>query len=197
MLEPTSGKLEVIARRRAVFLDRDGVVNHTCDRDGISVPPPNVESVRLIDGVIDACAQLRRAGLLLIIVTNQPDIARGTQLQHVVDAINHRVATAISADDTFCCPHDTADGCFCRKPQPGMVLEAAARWNIDLRQSAMVGDRPTDIQAGIHAGCMTVLVGMSTPKREDSTPDARFPNLYAATPWLIQHTREERNGQRQ
>ena len=179
---------EVPSRRRAVFLDRDGVLNETHVHNGASVPPPDLGSLRLMLGATDACRELRDAGLLLVIVTNQPDIARGTQRQGVVDAINSFVATAIVADDTYCCPHDTADGCACRKPRPGMLLAAAERWNIDLHRSVMIGDRVTDVEAGINAGCATVLIGYAKPHPANPIPDAWFPSLRAATPWIIHRT---------
>lgn len=159
------------AARRAVFLDRDGVLNRVIVREGKPHPPSEAAELEVLPGVPQACAKLREAGFLLIVVTNQPDVARGTQERAVVEAINDSLRTLLPLDDIRVCYHDDSDGCVCRKPEPGLILEAAARWGIDLSQSYMVGDRYKDIEAGYRAGCLTVLVGGGYREAALAEPD--------------------------
>ncbi|MCX7932800.1 MAG: HAD-IIIA family hydrolase [Rhodovarius sp.] len=145
--------------RRAVFLDRDGVLNAALlDARGRPLPPPGLEQLVILPGVPEACARLRAAGFLLIGCTNQPDIARGTTTAAAVAAINAAVVQAAGLIEMRLCPHDDADGCACRKPRPGLLLAAAAAHGIDLRASWMVGDRWRDVAAGQAAGCRTIFI---------------------------------------
>src|SRR2546423_1849205 len=133
--------------RRAVFLDRDGVINDALVRDGKPFSPTCIAELRILPGVAEACADLKQAGFLLIVVTNQPDIARGKASEAQVNELNRAIQDRISVDDFFVCPHDDAENCICRKPKPGLLLAAARRWDIDLSASFMVGDRWRDIEA--------------------------------------------------
>ena len=170
---------------RAVFLDRDGVLNEAVIRDGRPYPPACVEELRLFPDAAAALGRLKGAGFLLIVVTNQPDVARGTQTRHAAEAINAAVSRQLPIDDVLTCWHDDADGCSCRKPKPGLLLEAARRYGIDLRQSFLVGDRWRDIEAGAAAGCRTVLIERGYreigPKQ---APDFRAGSLSAAADWI-------------
>ena len=157
---------------RAVFLDRDGVLNRAfLQADGKTHPPPDLRKLEILPGVLEACQSLRRAGFLLIVVTNQPDVARGTQRREVVEAINRKLRHQIPLDDIRVCYHDDADNCLCRKPKPGMLLEAAMVWDIDFRKSFMIGDRWTDVEAGRRAGCKTVLVNAAVTEVRRCQPD--------------------------
>lgn len=142
----------------AVFLDRDGTLNGACIRDGKSVPPGRVEDVQILPGVRDALRALKQAGFGLIVVTNQPDVRRGTQSRAVVEAINGLLARQLPLDEIVCCYHDDVDECDCRKPKPGMLVDTARRRGIDLARSYMIGDRWRDIEAGRRAGCTTIRV---------------------------------------
>ena len=106
---------------RAVFLDRDGVLNHAIVRAGRPYPPAGLSEIELLPGVRKACAALRAAGYLLIVVTNQPDIARGKQTREAVDAMNGWMQRELALDQVQVCPHDDRDACACRKPAPGML----------------------------------------------------------------------------
>ena len=139
--------------RRAVFLDRDGVLIRTDVRDGIPHPPESLNEVEILPGVPEALTVLHERGFILLVVTNQPDVARGTQSRNVVEAINNQLRQQLPLDGVYVCYHDNADRCDCRKPSPGMLLKAAAEHDIDLRASFMVGDRGSDIAAGNAAGC--------------------------------------------
>ena len=171
-------------RRRAVFLDRDGVLNQPVVVDGHPFPPDSVEDLVLEPGVEEACEELRRAGLLLILVTNQPDIARGTRDRATVDAINDELRRRLRLADVLVCPHDDADGCACRKPRPGLILAAADRWHVDLARSVMVGDRWRDIEAGRGAGCRTVLLERPYAERPATGADLVVDSLHEAVSWI-------------
>lgn len=145
--------------RRAVFLDRDGVLNRAYpDIDGKTHPPADPSELEILPGAVKACRALRQAGFVLIVVSNQPDVARGRQTVQGVEAINRALCSLVPLDDVRVCYHDGADGCGCRKPRPGLLLEAARDWEIDLSQSYMIGDRWTDVQAGQSAGCRSIYI---------------------------------------
>ena len=171
-----------------MFLDRDGVLNEPVLVASRPHPPGSVAELRLAPGAPEACRRLRDAGLLLVVVTNQPDIARGTQSRETVDAINAEVARRTSVDAVLVCPHDDGDGCGCRKPAPGLLLEAAARWNLDLPRSVLVGDRWRDIDAGRAAGCATVLVDRTYDERRGTGADLVVGGLHEAVPWILRWT---------
>lgn len=146
-------------RSRAIFLDRDGVLNHPVVREGKSYPPARVEDLKIYEGLREPLQRLKDRGFVLIVVTNQPDVARGTTPRSTVEAINDAIAQEIPAIDKFIvCFHDNSDGCDCRKPLPGMLLAGAAEFDIDLARSYMIGDRRGDIEAGIAAGSRTIFV---------------------------------------
>src|SRR4051794_40057622 len=144
--------------RPAVFLDRDGVLNAAVVRNGRPYPPADADAARLLPGVKAACRRLSEAGFALIVVTNQPDVARGTADPSGVDALNRRLQEKLELDEVVVCPHDDADECACRKPKPGMLLDAAVRWDIALGASVIVGDRWRDVEAGRAAGVRTVFI---------------------------------------
>jgi len=148
----------MIPIKHAVFLDRDGVLNAAVVKDGKPYPPKNLEHLRIIPGVADALLSLRQAGWLLIVVTNQPDVARGTSSVENVEAINRYLCRTLPIDDFRTCYHDDSDGCECRKPLPGALLDAARIHGIHLASSYMIGDRWRDIEAGQRAGCKTIFV---------------------------------------
>jgi D-glycero-D-manno-heptose 1,7-bisphosphate phosphatase len=159
------------AGSRAVFLDRDGTLNRAYDVGGVSVPPRRVEDVEILPGVRQALLDLRHAGYALIVVTNQPDVARGTQSRAVVEAINDLLAQQLPLDEIVCCYHDDVDNCDCRKPKPGMLVETARRRGLDLPESYMIGDRWRDMEAGRRAGCTTVLVPAASAESHPVRPD--------------------------
>jgi D-glycero-D-manno-heptose 1,7-bisphosphate phosphatase len=173
-------------RCRAVFLDRDGVINRAVVREGRPYPPPSVDALELLPGVAEALTRLHEAGFRLVVVTNQPDIARGTQDRGVVDAMHAKLAAALPIDDFRVCAHDDADRCDCRKPKPGLVRQAAEAAEIDLGASFMVGDRWRDIEAGRAAGCRTIFIDYDYTERRPSAPDATVRSLAEAADWILQ-----------
>lgn len=174
--------------RAAVFLDRDGVLNEAFVRGATPHPPANVDEVVLLPGVLEACRAFRAAGLLQIVVTNQPDIARGTTTVDAVDAINRVVTGPLAVDAVLVCPHDSGDGCECRKPRPGMLLQAAATHGIDLARSTMVGDRWRDIEAGQAAGVATVFIDHGYAERKPQRPDHVVGALIEAVPFVLERS---------
>lgn len=175
--------------RRAVFLDRDGVINRALVRDGKPYPPAGAGEVEVLPGVAEALAQLKAAGYLLVVVTNQPDVARGTQSREAVEAIHARLAAELPIDEFRACYHDDADGCDCRKPRPGLILDAASAHGVALGASVMVGDRWRDIEAGRRAGCRTIFVDSGYAERRPSEPDVVVDSLVEAAEWILSHPR--------
>ncbi len=175
--------------RKAVFLDRDGVINQTLFRNGKKRAPDRLEDFTFFPDVPDAILRLREAGYLLIVVTNQPDVVRGWQTREVVESMNQRVIQELAVDEVLVCYHVDEDQCLCRKPQPGMLHDAARRWGIDLARSFMVGDRYSDVTAGIEAGCRTLLIGEDsehwTASSPPPVPDFCAQNLGDAVNWIL------------
>ena len=169
----------------AVFLDRDGVLNRTTVRGGTPYPPAGVNEVELLPGVVQALLKMRERGLRLIVVTNQPDVARGTQTRAAVEQINQFLAQRLAVDAFYTCYHDDADECPCRKPRPGLLRRAAQEHGIDLRRSFMVGDRWGDIAAGAAAGCTTLLIDMPYSQCHRCTPDFKVADLAAAADVIL------------
>ena len=175
--------------RRAVFLDRDGVLNQAVVRDGKPYSPEGLHEVVIPADVPDALSVLRAARFALIVVTNQPNVARGIQPRPVVEEINAALRARLPLDDIFVCYHDDSDGCACRKPQPGLLLQAAAEYQIDLARSFMVGDRWRDVEAGRRAGCHTVrLEGHYQEDGPESHPDYIARSLSDAASWILRHS---------
>ncbi len=171
--------------KRAVFLDRDGVINRAVVRNGKPYPPASLAAFELLPGVVEAVAALRAAGYLIVVTTNQPDVATGKQSREVVDAMHDRLRRALAVDDIRVCFHVDADGCRCRKPLPGMLLEAAREWDIELAASFMVGDRWRDIAAGQAAGCRTLFIDYGYAEPRPEAPDRLVDSLLAASRWIL------------
>jgi D-glycero-D-manno-heptose 1,7-bisphosphate phosphatase len=168
-----------------VFLDRDGVISAAIVRDGKPYPPGRAEDLEILPGVAGALADLKRAGYVLVVVTNQPDVARGAQTRAAVDAIHARLQAELPLDAIRACLHDDADRCGCRKPAPGLLLDAARDLDLDLGASVMVGDRWRDIEAGRAAGCRTVFINCHYAERQPTTFDVELTSLAEAAAWIL------------
>ena len=190
------GTLESPSRaRRAIFLDRDGVLNEAVVREGKPYPPDSVAGVRIVAGAAAALARLKSLGLPIIVVTNQPDVARGTQKAEAVEAIHERLRRELPVDEFLSCYHDDRDGCGCRKPKPGLIVEGAARHGADPARSFLIGDRWRDIEAGQAAGCRTVWIDLGYRERGPSrAPDARVGSLDEAVEWVVKQIDREEHG---
>jgi D-glycero-D-manno-heptose 1,7-bisphosphate phosphatase len=139
--------------------------------------------------VPEALTRLRAAGFHIVVVTNQPDVARGTQQRAVVDAMHDRLASSLPIDEFRVCDHDDVDACVCRKPKPGLLEAAARDAGVSLAASFMVGDRWRDVEAGRRAGCTTVFIDHGYAERPPEHPDAIVPSLPDAVDWILSHTR--------
>jgi D-sedoheptulose 7-phosphate isomerase len=178
-------------KRRAVFLDRDGVLNRAVLRNGKPHPPASVAELEVAPGTKNALESLRQKGYRLLVVTNQPDISRGITPRETVDEINRTLASVLPLDDILVCQHSDSDHCDCRKPKPGLLQEAARRHNIDLASSFMVGDRWRDVEAGQNAGCRTILIDDGYEERQPAQPpDARVYSLKEAADWILQRSQK-------
>lgn len=174
------------AAGQAVFLDRDGVLNRAVVREGKPYPPASLSELHILPGTADALVALQAAGFLLIGITNQPDVARGSQRREVVEAINAVLLAALPLAEILVCYHDDRDRCVCRKPQPGLLFQAAATYGIDLPSSFMIGDRWRDVEAGRRAGCRTVLLDYGYgERRAESPPDCTVSSLPEAAAWIL------------
>ncbi|HVO60880.1 MAG TPA: HAD family hydrolase [Terriglobales bacterium] len=177
--------------KRAVFLDRDGVVNEAPVRDGKPYPPKDLASLRIPEDTAEALRRLKAEGFLLIVATNQPDVPRGKVTRDAVEAINQHLAANLDLDDVFTCYHDDAENCDCRKPKPSLFLQAARRYNVDLPSSYMIGDRWKDTDAGANAGCKTVLIDLGYQERDpDVPPNYRASSLLEAVDWILRNDAE-------
>lgn len=174
--------------RRAVFLDRDGVINRAVVREGRPYPPDSVAELQILPGVAEALQRLRDAGYLNIVVTNQPDVATGKQQREVVEAMHRQLRATLAIDAVEVCYHVDADGCACRKPKPGMILKAAEDSGIDLTASSLVGDRWRDVGAAQAAGCQTYFIDYGYRDKRPEKPYVTVESLRAAADLILRRS---------
>jgi D-glycero-D-manno-heptose 1,7-bisphosphate phosphatase len=173
--------------RPAVFFDRDGVINEAVLRNGNPHPPASRAEIRILTEVFPALGDLKKAGFFLIVITNQPDVARGTQTKEEVEAIHSYLVSQLPIGDILVCYHDDRDDCPCRKPKPGLILQASAKHSIDLSSSFVIGDRWKDIEAGQRAGCQTIFLDLHYAEGGPTPPaDLTVSSLSEAVPWILQ-----------
>jgi len=168
---------------RAVFLDRDGVVNKVILRDGKPYSPRTLEEFIFNDGIREAVSRLKGRGFKILVVSNQPDVARGEITQSVLDLMTQRIRGEISVDGIYICPHDDHHRCLCRKPKPGMLFQAMWEWDINLKSSFLIGDTWKDMEAGMAAGCKTIL--LDAPYNQDIQCDFRAKSLSEAIDFIL------------
>jgi D-glycero-D-manno-heptose 1,7-bisphosphate phosphatase len=176
------------ALRPAVFLDRDGVVNEALTRNGLPFAPSNLAELRITDGAAEALGGLRNAGYALVVVTNQPDVARGTISRSSIDDIHQHLGDRLPLDAFYACFHDESDACDCRKPRPGLLLQAAGDQHLDLAASYLIGDRWKDIDAGWAAGVVPVFIDFGYRERAPTkAPAVTVSSLKVAAQWILNH----------
>jgi len=182
------GEHQVNARKaRAVFLDRDGVISRSLVREGLPFAPTTLEDFQILPETAEACRRLKQAGFLLIVVTNQPEVGRGTIKQETVEAMHAKMCRDLPIDRVGVCYHPGhgMSHCDCRKPKTGLLVSAAEELNIDLAQSWMVGDRWRDIDCGFAAGCNTVFIDRGYAETLKRAPDYRANNLAEASEIIL------------
>jgi D-glycero-D-manno-heptose 1,7-bisphosphate phosphatase len=184
--------LSVNSPRRAVFLDRDGVIIRAIVRSGKPYPPASIHQVEILPEARQILGALAAVGFLLIVITNQPDVARGAQSSQVVETIHAYLKNNLPLDQILTCYHDDQDQCTCRKPAPGLLLEAALTHGIDLNQSFMIGDRWRDIEAGQRAGCKTIFINYDYAERQPESPTFCVHSLGEAVEVILSAIKEER-----
>lgn len=170
---------------KAVFIDRDGVINRAIVRNGKPFAPVSIDYLEILPGVLDSLLALHAAGWIIIVITNQPDVARGTQQRANVEAMNEYLKQHLPIDDFKTCYHDTLDGCQCRKPSPGALISAAKAYDIDLTSSFMVGDRWKDVEAGNRAGCKTIFIDCDYNEKKPQNFDYKVHSLCEASKIIL------------
>jgi D-glycero-D-manno-heptose 1,7-bisphosphate phosphatase len=171
---------------RAVFLDRDGVINRPVVREGKPYPPPSLEDFSLYPETAEACRALKEAGYLLVVVTNQPDVGRGTQQRATVEAMHTAMQRALPIDRVEVC-YDSGSGLSeFYKPAPGMLFRAAQALGLQVAGSYLVGDRWRDIDCGVAAGCRTIFVDRGYREPLQCRPDYTVSNLLEAARIILQ-----------
>jgi D-glycero-D-manno-heptose 1,7-bisphosphate phosphatase len=174
--------------RRAVFLDRDGVLTAPVLRRGRLRAPLSLDTFHPYPWAGAAVRDLRNAGLLCFVVTNQPELATGELDPETLLAMHDVLRQDVAVDGVYVCPHVDDDLCHCRKPHPGLLRQAARDWDLDLERSFIVGDRWRDIAAGRAAGCRTLLV--AGPEHGPARPHHRVDTLVDAATTILTLTGE-------
>ena len=181
--------------RRAVFLDRDGVLNRPIIRDLRPNPPMRLDDLTLYEDARESCARLKVAGFRLIVVTNQPDVGRGTLSSATVEAMHEVLRRDLPAIDSIeVCYHAGArygEPCGCRKPSPGMLLCAAAEFNLDLHASYLVGDRWRDVDCARAAGCRAIFIDRGYEEQLRAAPDFVAQTLTEAVDFVLREIAAE------
>jgi D-glycero-D-manno-heptose 1,7-bisphosphate phosphatase len=169
----------------AVFIDRDGVINQNVFIHGIPTPPKSTQDVKIIEGVFQAIDILKANQIIPVVVTNQPDVFRGTISKDEVLAINQHISLLTGIEHFYTCFHDDSSLCHCRKPLPGLIFDASNDLDIDVSRSFLVGDRWRDIQAGQEAGCKSFFIDYQYPEKQPNPPFVRVQSLMAAVEMIM------------
>jgi D-glycero-D-manno-heptose 1,7-bisphosphate phosphatase len=177
---------------RAVFIDRDGVLIRAPKIDNKPQSIKNVNEIRILPKVKFAINILKK-NYKLIVITNQPDVARKKILKSKVKKINNFLLKKLDIDDLYVCYHDTVDNCNCRKPKPGMLYIAKKKWNIDLKKSFLIGDRITDIEAGKVAGCSNFFINHFYNEKKPKKKDCVYVKSFYDAALKIINKKNEKN----
>jgi D-glycero-D-manno-heptose 1,7-bisphosphate phosphatase len=172
--------------KRAVFLDRDGVLNRSLLIQGVPKPPNSIEDVEILPGVHQAIQILKKSHFVPVVVTNQPDVARGISTQQNVEAINSYIGAATDIEYFYTCFHDDFDLCECRKPSPGLIYQASLELGLSIRESFMVGDRWRDVAAGQTAGCQSFFIDYSYSETQPKMPYRKVSSLLEAVHLILE-----------
>ena len=171
--------------KRAAFFDRDGTLNLPTIRDGRAYAPLSEADFRIYPEAKEALTLVNEAGLVNLVVTNQPELATGDLNPESLKAMHKTLRDALPIEAVYVCPHHSSEGCECHKPGPKLLLQAAEEWDLDLGSSFLVGDRWRDILAGDNVGCTTILI--DRPYSGDCNPHYRVPDLKSAADCILQN----------
>ena len=171
--------------KKGAFLDRDGVINRSILVDGVPKPPVSIREVEILDGVVEAIEKLKENNFVPVVITNQPDVARGLTTRSEVDSINAFIGGKTGIEYFYTCFHDDDDQCSCRKPAPGLIFRSAKELNLDISNSFMIGDRWRDISAGQAAGCASFFIDYSYSEKSPETPFTTVYSLLEAVQMMI------------
>jgi D-glycero-D-manno-heptose 1,7-bisphosphate phosphatase len=171
--------------KKAIFLDRDGVINQAKIIDGKPYSPNSIDELILLPKVFDALKILKKAGFFLFVITNQPDVSRGFVKKKSIEKIHKFLKKIFPIDDIFVCFHDDDENCNCRKPNPGNIYKAIKKYNIDISSSFIIGDRWKDIEAGKKVGCKTIFIDYNYKEKRPVSFDFKVNSLYDASKIII------------
>src|SRR3989344_4070411 len=164
-----------MAKNKALFLDRDGIINKIIARDDKQTSPRSFEEFELTPGIKEILKEFKNRGFLNIIITSQPEVERGLVTKEEIDKMHDFIKDNLLIDDLLVCFHDDYHNCDCRKPKPGLFFGSAKKWDVDLSKSFMLGDTHKDIRAGRSAGVKTILI--DTFYNQEVQPDYRIKNF--------------------
>ena len=171
--------------RRAVFLDRDGVINLAYKKKGKPYPPKDLNQLIILTGVKESVRKLNQFGYVVIVATNQPDISNGNSNYEKINLLHKEIALLTGIEHFYVCPHIETDACPCRKPKPGLLLQAARELDLDLNKSFMVGDRWQDVGAGQSAGCKNYFIDYNYIEKRPIKPFITVLSLAHATELIL------------
>ena len=171
---------------RAVFLDRDGVINRAIVINQKPYAPINLNKLKILPGVKKAITELHKSGWFIIVMTNQPDVVRGKAKLADIELINRYLQKQLSINALYTCYHDTIDQCDCRKPSPGFFFKAKKTYKINLKKSFMIGDRWSDIEAGRKAGCKTFFIDYNYAEKQPKEYNYKVKSLLEATKIILE-----------
>ena len=165
--------MQILKMKKAIFLDRDGVLNKVVLREKGKIigSPKSLKELKLIPNIKKVTLSLKKRGFLLIMITNQPDYLRKKNSKKNILQINYYLKKKLFLDDVFVCFHDDSSKCVCRKPKPGMLFKAKKKHKINLKKSYIIGDRWRDIEAGKKAKCKTILLDHNYKEKIKIKPD--------------------------
>jgi D-glycero-D-manno-heptose 1,7-bisphosphate phosphatase len=168
----------------AVFFERDGLLNRVKVERFQQISPESLGEFHLNPEALEPLQQLKDAGFLVLVTTNQPGLSRGTLPRRELDQMHQMLRRHLPVDDIFVCPHDEADRCPCRKPKPGLFLEASFKWKLDLDHSFVVSNKWQDAQAADVVGCTSML--LRSPFNGNCHRDFIVPSLVEAVRKILQ-----------
>ena len=174
--------------KRAVFIERDSILNEVRSGPKQQIPPMGLEDFKIISEAAEPLKKLKAVGFVLIATTNQPGLSRGDQSRRELDRMHDMLRRSFPLDDIMLCPHDEADQCPCRKPRPGLLIEAAFKWHLNLDHSFVVSDKWQDAEAARSAGCTSLLV--NSPWIKQVHRDFVLPNLGSIVDKILRLTHQ-------